>query len=753
MLATPLVKKLANKIGAVDVPKDERRMHKTTMPLLGGLAFIFAFSVTLILNIIANKYGLFSNLNNFKNFDSIKFTGLFLGIFILVVGGILDDKYKTTAKIKLVFQFAAAFAVVFSGIRISSFTNPFSPQSPIIVLPDWLAIVVSILWIVVITNAINLLDGLDGLAAGICAIAALSLFIVSFLNGGGPEIALLTAILAGAAIGFLPYNFNPAKIFMGEAGSSFLGFILAIISINGALKVYAAFSISIPLIVLAIPILDTSWAFLRRTFSGKSFAVADRGHLHHRLVDIGLTQRQTVLFLYAVTAALGLFAIVLSDQTPISMIVLVISVSILIVIFSKLASMVSANNKRKGDFLDMNEHAVKQIVKKEDTSVPLKVMTIFGTRPDAIKMIPVAKELAERENVTSIVCVTGQHREMLDQVLDIFNIKPEYDLDIMKDRQTLQYITTSIIEKLTEVLEKEMPDIVLVHGDTTTCFASSLSAFYLQIPVGHVEAGLRTFDKYSPFPEEMNRKLTGAISELHFSPTITNKSNLINEGVPEESVYITGNTVIDTLKLTVTDDYKFKTPELQYIDFDKYRVITVEAHRRENLGEPLKDICRAICTIIEKYPDTFVVYPVHLNPAVQDTVNEYLCKNERIKLIEPVDVKELHNLMSRSYMIMTDSGGLQEEAPSLGKPILVLRNETERPEAVTAGTVKLIGVEYNHIVESASLLLSSQHEYDKMKKAVNPYGDGMASKRIADALLYEFGYTDITPADFIPKIS
>ncbi|MBQ7791948.1 MAG: UDP-N-acetylglucosamine 2-epimerase (non-hydrolyzing) [Clostridia bacterium] len=382
----------------------------------------------------------------------------------------------------------------------------------------------------------------------------------------------------------------------------------------------------------------------------------------------------------------------------------------------------------------------------------IKVMTVFGTRPEAIKMAPLVKELESREEIQSIVAVTAQHRQMLDQVLEIFKITPDYDLDIMKERQTLVDITSNVLKGLYDVIGEAKPDIVLVHGDTTTTFAGALAAFYRQVAVGHIEAGLRTYDKYSPFPEEMNRVLTGSLTELHFSPTIQNKKNLLKENKEESKIFITGNTVIDALKTTVRKDYEFANETLKNLDFSK-KIIVVTAHRRENLGEPLHNICNAIKRLAVEFQDEVqVVYPVHLNPAVREVAFSILGDLPNVKLIDPVDVCELHNLMDRSYMIMTDSGGLQEEAPSLGKPVLVLRNETERPEAVEAGTVKIAGVDEDVIYEMGKTLLTNQAEYDKMAKAVNPYGDGLASKRSVDAILYHFGVKKERPADLITNV-
>ncbi|MCH5212291.1 MAG: UDP-N-acetylglucosamine 2-epimerase (non-hydrolyzing) [Oscillospiraceae bacterium] len=378
----------------------------------------------------------------------------------------------------------------------------------------------------------------------------------------------------------------------------------------------------------------------------------------------------------------------------------------------------------------------------------IKVMTVFGTRPEAIKMCPLVLELKKHEEITPIVCVTAQHRQMLDQVLEIFGVEPDYDLDIMKDRQTLAGITTRVLTGMEEVLKKEQPDIVLVHGDTSTSFVAALAAFYQQIKVGHVEAGLRTYDIYSPFPEEMNRQLTGRIANLNFSPTQRNYDNLIKENVNPESIYITGNTVIDALKTTVREDYTFRDETLQKLDYENKRIIIVTAHRRENLGKPLEDICEAIKEVVMSHPDTEAVYPVHLNPAVRETVNGILGNVERVHLIDPLDTDELHNAIARSFMVMTDSGGIQEEAPALAKPVLVLRRETERPEAVEAGTVKIAGVDKNVIIKLANELLDDETAYREMAQAANPYGDGEASRRICEALLYEFGLSDSKPDNF-----
>lgn len=358
------------------------------------------------------------------------------------------------------------------------------------------------------------------------------------------------------------------------------------------------------------------------------------------------------------------------------------------------------------------------------------VMLVFGTRPEAIKMCPLVKELRTRKDIRTVVCVTGQHREMLDQVLEVFEVKPDYDLSIMIENQTLFDITVNILMRIREVLEEVQPDVVLVHGDTSTTFVTALACFYLQIPVGHVEAGLRTYDLNAPYPEEFNRQAVGVVASYHFSPTELSKNNLIREGKNPDTIYVTGNTAIDALKTTVRDD--FTHPELEWAEGS--RLIVITAHRRENLGEPMHNMFRAIRRIIEEHPDVKAIYPIHMNPVVRNAADELLKDCDRIHLIEPLDVLQFHNFLARCYLILTDSGGIQEEAPSLGKPVLVMRDMTERPEGIEAGTLKLVGTNEERIYQQFKLLLEDQEAYDEMSEASNPYGDGFASQRIADLL-------------------
>ncbi len=376
----------------------------------------------------------------------------------------------------------------------------------------------------------------------------------------------------------------------------------------------------------------------------------------------------------------------------------------------------------------------------------LRIMSVFGTRPEAIKMAPLVRELASREDIESICCVTAQHREMLDSVLEVFSLKPDWDLDIMTPRQTLSTITSKCLTGMDEAIDALKPDMVLVHGDTSTTFAGALSAFYHKVPVGHVEAGLRTYDKYSPYPEEMNRKLVTQIADLYFCPTENNRENLRKEGVTE-GVFVTGNTVIDALKTTVRPDYVFAAEELNRLPYNGRKILLVTCHRRENYGQPMEDIMSALAHIARSHEDVELVYPVHLSPVVQECAKKHLGDIPNVHLIPPLAADEMHNLMARCYLVLTDSGGLQEEAPALGKPVLVLRRETERPEAVTAGTVKLAGVAFDDIVRMADELIDDPAAYAAMAHAVNPYGDGGACRRIADAILWHFGRGE-RPVDF-----
>jgi UDP-GlcNAc:undecaprenyl-phosphate GlcNAc-1-phosphate transferase len=723
-ILTPFSIRLASRVGAMDIPKDERRAHSKPMPRIGGVAFIAGFFIaTLIMFLLCS-------IDRTANLKEVNLWGFYLGAIIISAVGFMDDinikNEGLKPMVKLGGQLLAAFCVVLSGVRILYIDIPFLE---IYGLNDILSVLITMMWVVGVTNAINLLDGLDGLAGGVSAIGILSLIIIFVLNGSAQIALILAAALLGGILGFLPYNFNPAKTFMGDVGSNFIGYTLATISMMGMAKTYTLMAIILPVIILALPLFDTLFAIVRRVLSGKSIMQADRGHLHHRLVDLGLSQKQAVLVLYSIAAMFGVFAIVLMESSAWK----AITFLVIMVIFVLL--------ERRNLIIKARKALPKsKVINFTDGGEKLRVMLVFGTRPEAIKMCPLVLELKKRPEIETIVCVTAQHREMLDQVLEAFNIKPDHDLNIMKARQTLTHITSEVLNGVFDVIQEERPDIVLVHGDTTTTLSAAQAAFYSKVMVGHVEAGLRTYDKYSPFPEEMNRELVTQIADLFLAPTENNKQNLLKEHVKEENIFVTGNTVIDALKTTVKEDYKFTHPVLEKIDFSK-KVIFMTAHRRENLGKPLEDICEAVKEIATTVPNVEVVYPVHLNPAVQETAHSILDGIENVHLIEPLEVITTHNLMNKSTLVLTDSGGIQEEAPSLGKPVLVLRNETERPEAVTAGTVKVVGTDKKKIVEEATKLLLEKDEYEKMSKAVNPYGDGNACYRIVEAIRYKFGLT------------
>ena len=365
----------------------------------------------------------------------------------------------------------------------------------------------------------------------------------------------------------------------------------------------------------------------------------------------------------------------------------------------------------------------------------MKIMTVFGTRPEGVKMAPIIKEIQKRKDIEQVVCITAQHRQMLDQVINLFEVKPDYDLDIFKAGQSLTDITTNSLKGLEDIIKEEKPDILLVQGDTTTVFAGALAAFYQKVRIGHVEAGLRSGNLYSPYPEEANRKLTGIVTDFHFAPTNANRENLLKEGYPEEKIFITGNTVIDALKYAVKENYIFEDERLNNIDFENKRVILLTSHRRENLGKPMENIFNAVKDAISLFDDVLVVFPVHLNPKVREIANSVFADNPKVLLTEPLDYAPFTNIMAKIYLAVTDSGGLQEEAPALGKPVLVVREETERPEGVDAGTAKLVGTEYKDVYDNLVKLLEDDHEYEKMAKAVNPYGDGTASKIIVDVIV------------------
>ena len=739
-LATPVVRMCAVKIGAIDVPKDNRRMHTDPVPRMGGLAIFLGFFLSVVL---------FAQMT-----DQIR--SMLIGSVIIVILGVLDDKFTLKALPKLIVQIIAALVAVFGGNVISYISNPNIFSSTPYLNLGILSVPISVLWIVAITNAVNLIDGLDGLAVGVSTISSLTMLVIALMVSDS-EVAIMMGALTGACLGFLPYNKNPASIFMGDTGSTFLGYILAVVSIQGLFKMYSIISFVVPFLILGLPIFDTGFAFIRRIAHGQNPMQADRSHVHHRLIDMGLSQKQTVAVLYIISAVLGVCAVLLSTSGALRALAF-----LAVVLFAAWAAFMVYHAVTRFKRTEPQEEPAKEEAMpqsdypqaknlSETADRPIRVMTIFGTRPEAIKMCPLLLEFQNCPEIQPICCVTAQHREMLDSVLEIFGITPDYDLNIMQPRQTLSMITSKCLNGIDGVLEECRPDLILVHGDTSTTFAGALAAFYHQVPVGHVEAGLRTWDRYSPYPEEMNRRMTSDIAELHFAPTAANRENLAREDV-HENVFVTGNTVIDALKTTVRPDYHFTTEALNQLDFEHKKIICVTCHRRENYGEPMRQIMTALKRIAEDFEDVELVYPVHLSPVVREAVDQYLAGTPGVTLIDPLTADEMHNLMAKCYMVMTDSGGLQEEAPALGKPVLVLRKETERPEAVAAGTVKVAGVEEEEIYQLAKELIEDPAAYQKMAHAVNPYGDGNACRRITEAVLYHFGRRDQPPADFRPDV-
>ena len=733
---TPVVKILAQKVGAMDVPGEARRVHDHPIPRMGGLAIFLGFIVSMLLFVDITQ----------------EVRGILLGAIIIVITGVIDDIISLRAWTKFLIQILSAVIAVLHGVVINVVSNPnvFSSQEAIVL--GWLAIPLTVLWIVGITNSVNLIDGLDGLAVGVSTISCVTILVVALLVSE-PNVALIVAALAGACIGFMPYNLNPARIFMGDTGSLLLGYVLATVSVLGLFKFYAIVTFVVPVLALAVPLSDTLFAFCRRILHGQSPFHADRGHFHHKLMDLGLNQKQAVAILYAISATLGLAAVVLTTKGSIRIALLILALLIGFVVCAFIRKSV---HKHHIDVeLQEAQEAAKAAEQANDAAAAeapstmskrIKVMSVFGTRPEAIKMAPLVLELQKHPEIESIVCITAQHREMLDSVMDCFGIRADYDLNIMQQGQDLTAITTRVLERMREVLGEVQPDIVLVHGDTTTTFAGALAAFYAKIPVGHVEAGLRTYDRWSPFPEEMNRSLVGRIATLHFAPTANNAHNLEREAV-EGDIFVTGNTVIDAMAYTVRGE-QFVSDELRQVDFSR-RVIAMTCHRRENYGQPMRNIFTAVRRLALNYPDVEIVYPVHLSPVVRSTAEELLGGVPNIRLIAPLDAVDMHRLIARSYMVMTDSGGIQEEAPALGKPVLVLRRETERPEAVTAGTVKLAGTDTEEIYRLAAELLDDPAAYDRMAKAVNPYGDGRACPRIAQAILSHFLGAQ-PPEPFVP---
>ncbi len=712
IILTPPSAKFAKRIGAIDVPDGVRKFHGRNIPYGGGLAMFSAFFISLVLAHFTHGFA--------EGIYRGKLIGIFLASLLMLVVGLMDDVKPIRARTKFLFQIVAALILVAFGYRINYITglNGF-------INFDFWAIPITILWIVGITNTLNLIDGLDGLAAGIAAIACTTIFVISFITGNTGS-ALLAAILAGSCVGFLPQNFNPAKVFMGDAGSYFIGIVISVISMEGGLKSATFLTIIVPILAIGIPIFDTAFAIIRRTISGKPIGEPDRGHIHHRFLDFGFGQRRAVVTMYFINAVFGMGAVsFINGDWPYGIMFFVVAFFMMILPSFNRVQGAYAKEEKKAEINKIRYQNVP-----EKGSRP-RVLTVFGTRPEVIKMAPLIQELKKHDELETLVCVTGQHREQLDQMLEVFDIKPEVDLNLMKQGQTLAEVTYRTVRSVDDVLVRLEPDLVMVHGDPSASFASALAAFYRNIPIAHVEAGLRSGNIYSPFPEEYNRRSTGLIADLHFAATQQNKEFLLAEGTNEEKIYVVGNTAIDAVFSVIDDSYQFENKDLQALDFNK-RVVVMTAHRRENLGDRMRQIFRAVRHLADEYEDVVFVYAVHLNPRIREIVDEVLVGHSRIKLLPPLGYRDMCNLMKRSYMVLTDSGGLQEEAPALGKPVVLVRTETERGEAIEAGTVALAGVEEEKVYSTVKNILDNEEVYQSMASAINPYGDGHTSEKIAD---------------------
>ncbi len=722
MVLTPISAKFAIRIGAIDAPDGVRKFHGRNIPYGGGLAMFSAFFLSLLLAhcTIGFAEGAYRG----------KLIGIFLASLLMLVVGLLDDMKPIGARTKFFFQIIAALILVLFGYRITYMESLMN----VVDFSFW-SIPITVLWIVGVTNTLNLIDGLDGLAAGIAAIACTTIFVISFITGNTGS-ALLSAILAGSCIGFLPQNFNPAKVFMGDAGSYFIGIVISVISMEGGLKSATFLTVLAPILAIGIPIFDTAFAIIRRTVSGRPLGEPDRGHIHHKFLDFGFGQRRAVVTMYFINAVFGIGAVAfINGDWAYGILFFVIGFFMMI--------LPSFNRVPTSDAGKKNTESGKEnSVATRYLNIPAKgskkrVLTIFGTRPEVIKMAPLIKELQKKEALETLVCVTGQHREQLDQMLEVFDIQPEVDLNLMKSGQTLAEVTYRTVQAVDEVLQEVEPDLVMVHGDPSASFASALAAFYRQIPIAHVEAGLRSGNMYSPFPEEYNRRSTGMIADLHFAATEQNREALLSEGVDDADIHVVGNTAIDAVFSVVDDEYEFENTELQALDLSK-RIIVMTAHRRENLGDRMRQIFRAVRRIADEHEDVTFVYAVHLNPKIREIVDEVLANHSRIKLLPPLGYRDMCNLMKRSYMVLTDSGGLQEEAPALGKPVVLTRTETERQEAVDAGTVVLSGVEEEDVYAAIKDILTSKEVYSRMATSKNPYGDGHTSERIAEIVVDYF---------------
>lgn len=688
----------AARLGLVDRP-DARKQHKGEIPVIGGISFFLGLLAGALYLQLGDRYSM----------------SLLATAGLVVMLGALDDSRDLSVRTRLLVQsIAVGLMITGSGVWLDDLGDLFG-TGPIHL--GWLGVPVTVIAVVGTINAFNMLDGIDGLAASLALVCIGAIFLFDRGNvldkGALPTLALLFVAL-------LPFLFvnlggiSGRKVFMGDAGSMLIGYVMAwsliYLSQRGPARIDAAEA----LWCIALPLLETLNLMYRRARRGLSPFKPDRQHLHYLLIDRERSPKTVLLTIVGLACALVAFGYALRN----------LPVMVGLLAFFAMLGLYS---------LAPAAAASAQL------GPAIKTLCVFGTRPEAIKMAPLAKMLAQDPRFDARVCVTGQHRQMLDQVLQLFEIEPDFDLNIMKPKQDLTDVTTAILTGMKAVLAELKPDVVLVHGDTSTTMAATLAAYYQQIPVAHVEAGLRTGNLYSPWPEEANRKLTGALAAIHFAPTELSRGNLREEGIPDERIAITGNTVIDALKDVLVRIER--TPQLRReiaakFEFlrDERKVVLVTGHRRESFGGGFERICEALRDTALRHPEIDIVYPVHLNPQVREPVNRVLRGIANVHLIEPLDYLPFVYLMNRAHIILTDSGGIQEEAPSLGKPVLVMRDTTERPEAVAAGTVRLVGTDRELICAGISELLSDRAAYEAMSFAHNPYGDGLACQRIVAAL-------------------
>lgn len=690
---------LSNRFGIYRITNDNKKVPK----FVGGI-LSFSFLLNMWLVYFAQDY--FQIIIDLKNLIFLS-----IGVILLFIVGYYFDNNQIVGKKKIII-------ISLAIILISFFTNKFDLFNfenikYANVINYSLNLLTTIVFYELVINGVNILRKLDLLVPGISLIASVSFIFTTLLTGNYELISLAAIIVANSLILTL------CNVKVNNIIGLTLGYILGYISIG--CQVQNSILLIVAVLILGLPIFNLCYVVIKRLKKGTIISVRDQEHVFLKMAEKGYSNVKIISIFYLTTFFVATCGYIFAKfENP----YFLLGALVILFLFT-LALEIKPKKTHK-----------------------LKVMSIFGTRPEAIKMAPVIKELESCEEIESVVCVTGQHKEMLYQVLDAFEIYPKYDLNIMRNRQTLVGISSRILKVLEKVVKREKPDLILVHGDTTSTYVAAFLGYYMNVEVGHVEAGLRTYNRREPFPEEMNRVLTGALATYHFSPSKTAKENLLKEGVPEENIFITGNTAVDSTKLTYKEDYNFKEQIINQVDFKNNKVIVMTAHRRENLGEPLENICRAVKRLVTENKDVVVIYAVHKNPAVRDTVYSILKGLDRVLLVEPLDVMDMHNLMKRSYLMLTDSGGLQEEAPSFGLPTVVLRNVTERPEGIETGILKLAGTDEDTIYNIASEILNDESVHERMASSVNPYGDGFAARKIVDAIRFKYHLTDERPEDF-----